>query len=81
MIYIDKILEDLNNKKESQRQAYDLVIDSSKKQRTKSLERQQYINHLTVQVRKEMHEARKMAEEVEKLLKQVTPLGSQGNNC
>ena len=57
-------------------QAYGLTMDSSMKWRTESLGRHQYIDHLIIQVRKAVHKAKRLAEEAEKLLKQVNLVGS-----
>ena len=75
---IDNILEEWRDKEENREWVYDLAMDSSMKWRIESLGKQQYIDHWTTQVRKIMHEERKMTEEIEKFLKQVNLVGSYG---
>ena len=57
---------------------YKQVVDSNARLNTQSRGEQMYIDHITVQVKKIVHESRRMSERVQVLIREYYPKGSLG---
>ena len=72
---INMILSEWKAEDEHWRRVYKQAVDSSTWWEVENQGRQLYIEHLTTQVRKIVHESRRMAEKTEALLKKFMPIG------
>ena len=57
---------------------YKQVVDSNARLSTQSRGEQMYIDHITVQVRKIVHESRKISEKTQALIRKYYPQGNLG---
>ena len=57
---------------------YRQVADPNARLSAQSQGEQMYINHITIQVKKIIHESRRMSEKVQALIKEYYPRGSLG---
>ena len=57
---------------------YRQVVDSNAKLRAQSRGEQMYIEHITIQVKKIVHESRRMSEKVQALIEEYYPRSSLG---
>ena len=70
---INMILSEWRAEDENWRRRYQQAVDSSTWWEVENQGRQLYIEHLTTQVKKIVHELTKMAEKIEALLKRFMP--------
>ena len=59
---------------------YRQVVDSNAQLRAQSRGEQMYIDHITIQVKKIVHESRRMSEKVQALIEEHYPQGSLGQH-
>ena len=57
---------------------YGQVVDSNAQLSAQSQGKQMYINHITTQVKKIVHESRRMSEKTQALIKEYYPQGDLG---
>ena len=57
---------------------YEHVVDSNARLNAQSQERQMYIDHITVQVRKIVNESRRMSEKAQALIREYYPTSDPG---
>ena len=75
---INQVLEDWRNNDENWRGMYKHVLDANARLSTWNQGEQMNIEHVTVQVKKIVHESRRMSEKVQGLIKKYYPKGSLG---
>ena len=75
---INQVLEDWRNNDENWRRMYKHVSDNNAQLSTRSRREQMYIEHITVQVKKIVHESRRMLERVQALIEEYYPKGPLG---
>ena len=68
--HINQVLSDWKNNDENWSRIYKQVVDSNARLSTQSRGEQMYIDHITIQVRKIVHESRKMLEKTQALIKE-----------
>ena len=75
---INQVLSDLRNNDENWRRMYKQVADSNTRLSTQSRGEQMYIDHITIQVRKIIHESRRMSKKTQALIREYYPQGNLG---
>ena len=76
--YINQVLEDWQNNDEHWKTMYKHVLDDNARLSIQSRWEQMYIEHIMIQVKKIVHESRKMSEKTKALIKEYYPQGSLG---
>ena len=67
---INQVLSDWRNNDENWKRMYKQVADSNARLSTQSRGEQMYIDHIIVQVRKIVHESRRMSEKTQALIRE-----------
>ena len=75
---INQVLEDWRGNDENLREMYKHISNSNAWLSTRSGGEQMYIDHITVQVKKIVHESRRMSEQVQTLVEEYYPKGNLG---
>ena len=75
---INQVLSDLRNNDENWRRMYKQVADSNARLSAQSRGEQMYIDHITIQVQKIVHESRKISEKTQALIREYYPQGNLG---
>ena len=75
---INKVLEDWRNNDENWREMYKHITNSNARLRAQKRGKQMYIDHITVQIRKIIHESRRMSKKVQTLIEEYYPNGNLG---
>ena len=73
---INQVLSDWRNNDENWRRMYKQIADSNAQLSTQSRGEQMYIDHITIQVKKIIHESRRMLEKVQALIEEYYLRGS-----
>ena len=76
--HINQVLEDRRNNDENWRKMYKHVSDNNARQSIQSRGEQMYIEHVTVQVKKIVHESQRMSKRVQALIEEYYPKGPLG---
>ena len=77
---INQVLSDWRNNDEKWRNMYKQVVDFNAQLNTQSQGEQMYIDHITVQVRKIVHESRRMSKKTQALIKEYYLQGNLGQH-
>ena len=75
---INQVLSDWRNNDENWRKMYKQVVDSNARLSTQSRGEQLYIDHIIIQVKKIVHESRRMSKRVQVLIEEYYPKGPLG---
>ena len=75
---INQVLSNWRNNDENWRMMYKQVADSNARLSTQSRGEQIYIDHITIQVQKIVHESRRMSKKTQALLREYYPQGNLG---
>ena len=75
---INQVLSDWKNNDENWRRMYKQVADSNDHLSTQSRGEQIYIDHITIQVRKIVHESQRMSKKIQALIRENYPQGNLG---
>ena len=75
---INQVLEDWRNNDENLREMYKHVLDSNARLSTRSRGEHMYIDNITIQVKKIVHESRRMSKKVQILIEEYYPNGNLG---
>ena len=75
---INQVLEDWRNNDENWRRMYKHISYTNTRLRTQIRGEQMYVEHITVQVKKIIHESRRMSKRVQALIKEYYPKGPLG---
>ena len=67
------MLSDWRDNDENWKKMYKQVTDSNARLSTQSRGKQMYIDHITIQVKKIVHESRRMSERAQALIKEYYP--------
>ena len=73
---INQVLEDWQSNDENWRVMYKHISNSNARLSTWNRGEQMYIEHITIQVKKIVHESRKMSEKVQTLIEEYYPKGN-----
>ena len=77
---INQVLSDWRNNNENWKRMYRQVANSNAQLSAQSQEEQMYIDHITIQVRKIVHEFRRMSEKTQALIKEYYLQGNLGQH-
>ena len=77
---INQVLSNWRDNDENWRMMYRQVADSNARLSAQSRVEQMYIDHITIQVKKIVHESRRMSEKVQALIEEYYPRGSLGQH-
>ena len=75
---INRVIQDWRDNDEEWRRMYGQVANSNAQLTDQNRGRQMYIDHITVQVKKIVHESRRMSEKTQALIVEYYPRGSLG---
>ena len=75
---INQVLEDWRNNDENLRGMYKHISNANARLSTRSRGEQMYIEYITVQVKKIVHESRRMPKRVQALIEEYYPKGPLG---
>ena len=77
---INQVLEEWQNSDENWRRMYKHVSDDNTRLSIQNRGEQMYIEHITAQVKKIVHESRRMLEKMQALIKEYYPQGNLGQH-
>ena len=75
---INQVIQDWRDNDEHSRRMYKQVANSNAQLNAQSRGEQMYIDHITIQVKRIVHESRRMSKKTQALIKEYYPQGNLG---